>query len=196
MRIKYCQILFIALIVISIIDPVVAEESDRLYYGNPDVVTKYNAGLSSYKNGDYEEAIQYFDEALAIDPKFRSAWAYKGLSLDYLGRNEEMLIAFERAVEVDPDYQEGYFYKGNALYKLGRYKEAIQEYDKSLEMEPDDRKAWYNKGLAYENLGMSDSAEKSFEKADPPFWEKLIVYGLIGLAILILIGLISGKPLL
>jgi tetratricopeptide (TPR) repeat protein len=38
-----------------------------------------------FGQGNYTQAIQYFDKALAIDPNFRNALYSKGDALNYLG---------------------------------------------------------------------------------------------------------------
>jgi tetratricopeptide (TPR) repeat protein len=42
----------------------------------------YEKGLLLYKLERYDEAIEYYDKALEIDPKYMLAWYNKGLVLD------------------------------------------------------------------------------------------------------------------
>jgi tetratricopeptide (TPR) repeat protein len=43
-------------------------------------------GNNVYQQDRYEEAIEYFDTALAIDPNYVDALIHKGLALDRLER--------------------------------------------------------------------------------------------------------------
>ncbi len=45
----------------------------------------YNKGAGLYDMGRYEEAIGYFDKAIAIDPDHSVAWSNKGLALSDMG---------------------------------------------------------------------------------------------------------------
>ena len=43
-----------------------------------------NKGLASYQLGKYEEALEYYNKALEIDPNFEEAWFRKGKALGVL----------------------------------------------------------------------------------------------------------------
>ena len=49
-----------------------------------------------------EEAIQYHDRALAIDPSDTDALDSKGLALYNLDRSDEAIQLFDRALAIDP----------------------------------------------------------------------------------------------
>jgi tetratricopeptide (TPR) repeat protein len=78
--------------------------------------------------GNYSGAIQYYDKALAINPKHISALNNKGAALDSLGHDKAL-----------------------ALDGLGNYSGAIQYYDKALAINPNNAALLYNKGLALHN---------------------------------------------
>ena len=48
------------------------------------------------KLGRFEEALQYFDQALELNTDDSNAWYGKGTALDGLGRYEEAQIAFKK----------------------------------------------------------------------------------------------------
>ena len=49
----------------------------------------------------YFDAIDCYDEALKIDPKYSMALAYKGLSLGELGNLTESISCFKKALSID-----------------------------------------------------------------------------------------------
>lgn len=55
--------------------------------------------------GNYEEAIGYFDKALAIDPNYTSALTNKGAAIYNLGRSQEAVAYFDKALAIDPNYE-------------------------------------------------------------------------------------------
>jgi tetratricopeptide (TPR) repeat protein len=54
---------------------------------NVDVL--YNKGVAFGKLVDYTQAIQYYDQALAIEPNYTGALIGKGFALHQLGSNNQ-----------------------------------------------------------------------------------------------------------
>ena len=67
-----------------------------------EVETFYNKVTSLYDNQKYDEAIQYYDKALAIDPSYVNALNNKGLALDNLQRYDEAIQYYDKALAIDP----------------------------------------------------------------------------------------------
>ena len=55
----------------------------------------YNKGIASIKNGNYKEAIEAFNKALKLQPKFAEAYNNKGTALRNLKRYKEALCAYK-----------------------------------------------------------------------------------------------------
>ena len=67
-------------------------------YGWSDKTALNNKGFALYYLGDYTQAIQYFDKALAINPKFKVALNNKGAALYYLGNYTGAILYFDKAL--------------------------------------------------------------------------------------------------
>jgi len=98
--------------------------SDRMQVlvkdSQPDAKDYLDKGNSLYELGMYEEAIEYYDRALAIDPNNVNALAYTGLSL-LLGDNPnpaEAIEQFDKALAIDPNNVDTLAYKDLAVEKL------------------------------------------------------------------------------
>lgn len=72
----------------------------------------------------YDEAIKFFDEAIATDPASITAWNAKGAALGMAGRYEEALVCFEKAIEIDAESDLVWENKGEALRAMGRIAES------------------------------------------------------------------------
>jgi tetratricopeptide (TPR) repeat protein len=125
----------------------------------------YEQALILHVNGDDDEAITSFDQALKIKPDYHEAWFYRGIALGNLGKLEEAITSYDNALKIKPDYHEAWFYRGIALDDLGRYEEAITSYDNALKIKPDYHKAWYNRGVALGNLGRLEEEIASYNNA-------------------------------
>src|SRR5215204_2584306 len=103
--------------------------------------TLYNTANNFYDNQKYDEAIQYYDKVLAINPSAVGALNSKGLALDHLQRYDEALQSFDKAFAINSSSVNALNNKGLALDHLQRYDEALQSFDKALEIEPSNTKA-------------------------------------------------------
>ncbi|HEY9817788.1 MAG TPA: tetratricopeptide repeat protein [Candidatus Obscuribacterales bacterium] len=59
--------------------------SDRLAQGNPaDLEALMNQGIAALDDGNYTEALNYFDQAIALNPTHAPAYTGQGLAFYYL----------------------------------------------------------------------------------------------------------------
>jgi tetratricopeptide (TPR) repeat protein len=109
-------------------------------------------GYEYYYKKKYDEAIESYEKALAIDPNYAPAWHNKGLVLHNLGKYDEAIKHYDRALAIDPNCAFALNNKGRALGNLGKYDEAIKYYDKASEIDPNYGIAKNNKRLALEKV--------------------------------------------
>ncbi|HOI69131.1 MAG TPA: tetratricopeptide repeat protein [Methanothrix sp.] len=119
-----------------------------------------------YNQGEYDEAILAYDEAIRLEPEDAAAWNNKGNALDDLGRYDEAILAYDEAIRLDPEFAVAWYNKGNALRDVGKYDEAIKAYDQAISINPQYANAWNNKGVALQALGRTSEADAAFAKAE------------------------------
>jgi len=112
-----------------------------------DFLTPYYKGMAYLNEGNYTEAIPYFDKALAINPNYTLALNNKGAALYSLGIYNESIAYFDKALSVNPGYTTALYNKGAALSKLGIYNESIAYFDKVLSIQPTNTLALAGKKL-------------------------------------------------
>ena len=149
---KKLLIIFIIAIVTSIVFAFLT------YVNMPDLilvnkqVTDLNIkGNELYTLGQYQEAITWYDKALALDSNDIDTLKNKGDSLYALGRYQEAITWYDKALALDSSYVDVLYYKGNSLYALGQYQEAITWYDEALSIEPDNGDI-----LKYKNAALNE----------------------------------------
>ena len=131
-------------------------------------------GLISFQNGRNDEAVGYFNQALAILPDYAEAHFNLANALKNLNRLDQALKGYEKAVALKPDFAEAHNNMGNALYSLGKQKQAARAYQMALAVEPDNAQAHYNLGNALKEMGRLDDALESYRQAitlNPAFAE-------------------------
>jgi tetratricopeptide (TPR) repeat protein len=60
-------------------------------------------GRALISSGRYQEAIKWYDKALAIDPNYKNALLNKGIALTQLGRYNEAITHFDKLLAIDPN---------------------------------------------------------------------------------------------
>lgn len=124
-----------------------------------------NKGNEFFHQGKFEQAIQFYDEALALKPEYSEALFNKGNALCELGKLKEAISFFDKALEINPEDWEALHNKGNVLLNLCCFNEALGCYDKALEINPNDVETIYNKGNLLFRLGRFEEAAQLFDEA-------------------------------
>jgi tetratricopeptide (TPR) repeat protein len=74
--------------------------------------------------GQPEQAVEYYRQAVGINPSFTEAWNNLGNAFMKLSHARKAVDAFKRALTSDPGYWDGHFNLAEAYDQLGRHKEA------------------------------------------------------------------------
>jgi len=85
--------------------------------------------LFSEEQGQLEEAITYYQQALALKPNYPEAYNNLGTALKEQGNLQESLHCFNRALKSNPDYQEARWNRAIALLSSGELKRGFTEYE-------------------------------------------------------------------
>ena len=94
-----------------------------------------------FESGQYIEAIQTYDKALAINPSCADCFNDRGLASFYLGDPTSAIESFDKAIALDPGYTHAWLSKGFVLTSEGRYQEAIAPLNKVKELDTTGRLA-------------------------------------------------------
>ena len=134
----------------------------------------YCKGNSLAALGRKAEALEAFDRAIEIDPRYAEAHAGRGEALAALDREAEALEAFDRAIEIDPRYAEAHAGRGEALAALDREAEALEAFDRAIEIDGRYAPAYFGRGMALHWMDRSAEALEAFDRAieiDPRYAE-------------------------
>ena len=118
----------------------------------------YMLGMSEWKAGNKEKALDALDRSLQLDPEHRKSLFNSSRILLESGQPKKALIRIQKALELEPMSSEGLRLLGRARYELGDVEEAVRAYRRALTV--DDRDVWSmnNLGLIYIQQDRSDEA--------------------------------------
>lgn len=146
----------------------VAKESlqKSLMYKKDYINTYLELGFACTKLKEDDNAINWFNEAMKIDPK--SHIPYNGIAEVYRDNKKDMDKAMEwygKSLSVKTDERKACFGMGYCLNSKGRYSEAIPYLQKAIEKEPSYTAAFVELGYSYFKTGKNTEALQQFDKA-------------------------------
>jgi len=108
--------------------------------------SKIKEGVEAFKDEQWDEALNNFQDALVGDPTNPLLHYNVGDALYKKKNYEEAVNSYEKALNTNDIKLQGkaYYNIGNSYYRLNKYQEAIDYYKKALELNPDDVDAKYN----------------------------------------------------
>lgn len=116
---------------------------------NEKAMKAYHLGIAASRKENDKEAIEYYKEAIALDPEFAFAYDNMGLSYRKLNDIDNAIIAYQKSLAIDPD---GAMPLQNIAvayqYKKEFYK-AIEAYKKLAELDSKNPEIYYGIGNVY-----------------------------------------------
>lgn len=104
----------------------------------------YAVGVCSKGLGKWEEAIEWFEKALLLDPQYKICLNTYGLLLRDIGRIHQARLCFEKALEIDGEFGAAMNNLGSVLKDVARYEEALTWMRKSAAIMKDNPAAHSN----------------------------------------------------
>ena len=125
----------------------------------------YNSGSAHFEEGEYELAIDDFDEAIRLDPTFALAYSTKGFTLIFLRRFQLAVDELDDAIRLDPQAEGAYRNRGLAYVGLGQEQRGIEDYDTAVRLEPRFALAYADRAIAYARIIDDAAAQRDVELA-------------------------------
>lgn len=117
----------------------------------------------AFENGDYEQAVELYQQAIEDDPNNAKLHFNLGNALFKLGQSDDADRAFEQYRNLtDSPVEESYadYNKGRMLTDAEEYDEAIEHFREALKKNPSDSDARYNYELALKKQQEQEQQEE------------------------------------
>ena len=124
-----------------------------------------NLGTLLLAQGRPKEALEEFQAALAIVPRYPEIHSNAADALIALGRPDEAMVEYARALAIEPRYTPALVNLAHTLVARGRPGEAIAFYRRALEREPSSAEWQIDLGVALAQAGRYPEAIESYERA-------------------------------
>jgi tetratricopeptide (TPR) repeat protein len=122
----------------------------------------FRRGLAAHREGRLPEALQCYQELLALDPSHFDTLRLAASAMMRSGDPVTALALLERALGVDAGHVGVLNDRGVALERLGRPKEALAGYERALMIDPAHTEALFNRGNVLAALKRPEEALASY----------------------------------
>ena len=154
---------------------------------NSSYFAHHEHGLNLLNQGEYENAITEFTNAICLNPQNPNAYNNRGIAYKRLGQTQRAIQDYDQAIRLDPQYDPAYYNRGLAYADLGQYQRAIQDYDQAIRLDPQYAPAYNNRGITYADLGQYQRAIQDYDQAirldpqyAPAYYNRGVAYGDLG----------------
>ena len=128
-------------------------------------MARLNLGLALSKQGKVDEAIEHYNEAVAIRPDWPEAYYNLGTMLAKRGDTDEAIEAYKEALRLNPEFTAAKVNLAVELIRVGRTEEALQLGQGGSDSAPEAADLHYNMGCLAMREGRHDDAIKEFQAA-------------------------------
>ena len=96
--------------------------------GTPSAIDWYTRGSTASDAGKYQEAINDFQQAIALKADYAEAYNMLGFSTRKTGKVKDAFAYYEKALKLKPNFPEAREYYGEAYLQEGNLAKAVQQY--------------------------------------------------------------------
>lgn len=115
-----------------------AAQTEDALGDDPDPVKLFERGQAAHARGDFERALQFYEEAIKVRPEFSEAEFQRGNALVSLNRLPDAEPAFRRAIELRKNWSLPYTALGVLLARSDRETEAALLLQQALKLDQSD----------------------------------------------------------
>ena len=122
-----------------------------------------DAGLALAKQEVYQEAIDFFDRALALSPNHPQALKNRALTYVRLGQTRPALVDLDRLIDLDPQNLWAFANRAIIFRDLGHYGNAVSDFGHLIKHDRAKRWQWLiSRGTTLKLMGHFDEALQDF----------------------------------
>ena len=125
---------------------------------NKDYRAYYGLGKLAFLDGDYDRAVQYFQEAIHLNSSQKLIFFYQAYALNQLKRRDEAIQSYLQTIRLDPLFVQARHNLALLYMQVSDYSKAIENFEDVLRLDPNYVSAHLNLAKIYINLGNRNAA--------------------------------------
>lgn len=128
-------------------------------------VLLYNMAQVYSSLGELDTAIQYYTDAMTMDPAYSEYYNERGALHMRQGRLAEAVEDYRRAIELSSPYQEVWTNLGQAYRLMERFEDAKEAYGRAIDLDPNQTLSRVGRAQACEALALGDISLADYTQA-------------------------------
>ncbi len=124
-----------------------------------------NRGNAYSAKGEFDKAMQDYDEAINLDPKNAGAYVNRALALARQGDFEAAMKDYAKAIALNPRQWQAYFNRAAELKDSGKLREAVADLSQVINLNPEFAGAYVNRANIYVRQSELDKAIADYNAA-------------------------------
>jgi tetratricopeptide (TPR) repeat protein len=140
----------------------------------------YYLGDAYLQLGQFEQALEAFDQALLVDNRFGAAYLGRALATLALYPNADVIETFEDAVEFAPDFPLVYLERARYFIRLENYTAADSDLEEAARLAPESPLLPYLRAVMAHDQGDFETALELADRAHAADFTHLPTYLLLG----------------
>jgi tetratricopeptide (TPR) repeat protein len=132
---------------------------------NPTAEAFNGRAAAYFDEGDFDNAISNYNEAIALYRQYAVTFNNRGLAYHAKGDYDRAIADYDQAIALDAKNAAAYYSRGSAYRTKGDYGHAFADLDQAIALDPKFAAAYYSRGLAYHAKGDYDHAIADLDQA-------------------------------
>ena len=124
-----------------------------------------NRGNAYTAKGDYDRAIQDFDQSIKLNPTYAKPFNNRGVAYLRKGEYDLAIKALDEAIKLNPNYGGAFANRAGIYLKKNEYDRAARDYDEAIRLEPNLEAVWNGRCWTRAILGALQAALEDCNKA-------------------------------
>ncbi|MCC5660122.1 tetratricopeptide repeat protein [Nostoc sp. XA010] len=131
---------------------------------NPNVASLLEQGHNQLDRGEYQAALQIFQQAAVLEPENPKVSYGLGLTCYRLEQYHESIEYLNKALRIKPNYILALVWRGLACQKIDP-QQAQADFDRAIALIPQDSEDWQGRGIVLNELQGHEEAIASYDQA-------------------------------
>lgn len=130
----------------------------------------YESGIEKFNTQNYHEAIEDFNQAIALNPSKFQYFLQRAIAKDLIQDWKNAILDYEKAIKLNPKSSKAYGFRGETRYRLGDTTGALSDIQLAIQYDPKNAFPYSQRGLIKFDRSKTKEAINDFNiavKLDP-----------------------------